>query len=58
MTDLILGWGKTGKSIANYLESEKIIDYKIWDDFNTLDEVERQESNLEKINRLIEKIGL
>jgi len=51
MTDLILGWGKTGKSIANYLESEKIIDYKIWDDFNTLDEVERQESNLEKINR-------
>ena len=49
MTDLILGWGKTGKSIAKYLDTKKIEDYKIWDDFSSLEETGKQETNLEDI---------
>ena len=49
MTDLILGWGKTGKSIAKFLDTKQIGDYKIWDDFNSLEEIGKQEISLENI---------
>ena len=49
MTDLILGWGKTGKSIAKFLDTKQIGDYKIWDDFNSLEEIGKQEISLEDI---------
>lgn len=46
MSSLILGWGQTGMSIAQYLEKNSVNDYKIWDDFNVETKEEKKEDNL------------
>ena len=35
MSNLIVGWGTTGKSISNFFEDNNMNDYKIWDDYIT-----------------------
>ena len=49
MSNLIVGWGITGKSITNFFEDNNMNDYKIWDDYITdtiSDKIEDDPSNV------------
>jgi len=47
---LILGYGSTGKSIEDYLLSQNISSYAIWDDYSNEVSPHKTENNLDNIN--------
>ncbi len=50
MSQLILGWGQTGMSIAKFFDDSGFDDYKVWDDFSSDIKTERKEESLLNIN--------
>ena len=50
MKVLILGYGSTGKSIEDYLLSQNISSYAIWDDYSNEVSPHKTENNLDNIN--------
>ena len=50
MKVLILGYGSTGKSIEDYLLSQNISSYEIWDDYSNEVSPHKTENNLDNIN--------
>ena len=50
MSQLILGWGQTGMSIAQFFDNSGFNDYKIWDDYSPDIKPEKKEENPLNIN--------
>jgi len=50
MSQLILGWGQTGMSIAQFFDNSGFNDYKIWDDLTSDIKPEKKEENPLNIN--------